>query len=207
MPIAQSLVAFQNGLAQCDSLIATAHVTNEIDAYHFAQRDRAQITVAAFLNMFIAWEAFIEASISDYMMGDSTIGGNAPARYVTPPTRTHSAKMVIHTGRYFDFANHENVKRLANLFFDAGYPFETPLNSMSQELSDLKTMRNACAHMSSTTKTSLESLAIKIFGSPKPGISVHEMLTSIDPRTNPNVSVYAAYRDKLLTAAAIIAQG
>ncbi len=206
MPIAQSLIDFQSNLAQCDSLIATAHAA-EAEAYRFAQRDREQITVAAFLNMFIAWEEFIEAAINYYMMGDETMGGNTPLRYVSPPTRSHSAKMVIHTNRYFDFANHENVKKIANLFFNAGYPFETPINSMSQELADLKTMRNACAHMSSTTKIGLESLAIKIFGSPKPGISVYQMLTSSDPRTNPDVSVYAAYRDKLSTAAAIIAQG
>lgn len=207
MPIGQSLTDFQASLAQCDSLIANAHTTNVAGAHHFTPRDREQITVAAFLNMFIAWEEFIEAAINDYMMGDATIGGNVPVRYVTPPTRDHSAKMIIHTNRYFDYANHENVKRLAKLYFDTGYPFETPINSMMQELFDLKTMRNACAHMSSTTKTALESLAVKIFGSPKPGISVYQMLTTTDPRTNPKVTVYAAYRDKLLVAADIIAQG
>jgi hypothetical protein len=207
MPIGQSLTDFQASLAQCDSLIANAHTTDEAGAHHFTPRDREQITVAAFLNMFIAWEEFIEAAVGDYMMGDATTGGNIPIKYVTPPTREHSTKMVIHTNRYFDYANHENVKKLARLFFDNGYPFETPINSMTQELFDLKTMRNACAHMSSTTKTALESLAVKIFGLPQPGITVYQMLTAIDPRTNPTVTVYAAYRDKLLVAASLVAEG
>lgn len=207
MPIGQSLANFQANLAQCDSLIANAHTTNATGHQHFTVRDREQITVAAFLNMFIAWEEFIEAAVSDYMMGDATMSGNFPMRYVTPPSREHSTKMVIHTGRYFDYANQENVKKLVKLFFDTGYPFETAINSMTQELSDLKTMRNACAHMSSTTKTTLESLAVKIFGNPQPGISVYQMLTATDPRTNPKVTVYAAYRDKLLLGAGIIAQG
>jgi len=207
MPIGQSLTDFQSNLTQCDSLIANAHSVDATGAHHFTLRDREQITVAAFLNMFIAWEEYIEAAINDYMMGDATINGTVPVRYVAPPSRDHSSKMVIHTGNYFDYANHEKVKKLAKLYFDTGYPFETPLNSMAQELADLKIMRNACAHMSSTTKTALESLAVRIFGSPQSGISVYQMLTSTDPRTNPNVTVYAAYRDKLLLAADIIAQG
>lgn len=207
MPIGQSLANFQTSLAQCDNLIANAHTTNAGGAHHFTPRDREQITVAAFLNMFIAWEEFIEAAICDYMMGEATVGGNQPVRYVSPPDRDHSGKMVIHTNRYFDYANHESVKKLAKLFFATGYPFETPINSLTQELSDLKIMRNACAHMSSTTKIALEGLALRIFGNPQPGISVYQMLTALDPRTNPRVTVYAAYRDKLLVAAGLVAQG
>jgi len=207
MPIAQSLVAFQASVAQCDNLIASAHTVAAGGAFHFTPRDREQITVAAFLNMFIAWEEFIEASISDFMMGEATIGGNQPVRYVTPPTRDHSGKMVVHMNRYFDYANQENVKKLTRLYFETGYPFETPINSLTQELSDLKIMRNASAHMSSTTRAALEGLGLRIFGSPQASITVYQMLTADDPRTNPRVTVYASYRDKLLVAAVLIAQG
>ena len=207
MPIGQSLSDFHTSLTQCDSLIAAAHTTGVAGLHLFTTRDREQITVAAFLNMFIAWEEFIEAAINDYMMGDATVGGMSPVRYVTPPSREHSGKMVIHVNRYFDYANQENIKKLTSLFFGVGHPFETPINSMTEELSDLKTMRNACAHMSSPTRTALESLAVKIFGSPQPGIGVYQMLTTTDPRTNPNVTVFAAYRDKLSLAAGLIAQG
>ena len=68
-------------------------------------------------------------------------------------------------------------------------------------------MRNACAHMSSTTKAALEGLGLRIFGSPQAGIAVYQMLTANDPRTNPTVTVYASYRDKLLVAAGLVAQG
>lgn len=207
MPIAQSLANFQAQVAQCDSLIASAHTVQVGGALHFALLDRQQITVAAFLNMFIAWEEFMEASIGDFMMGEPTLSGTAPVRYVAPPSRDHSGKMVIHMHRYFDFAHHENVKKLAKLFFDAGYPFDIPINSLTQELSDLKIMRNACAHMSSTTKAALEGLGLRIFGSPQAGITVYQMLTANDPRTNPQVTVYASYRDKLLVAAELVSMG
>lgn len=207
MPIGQSLLAFQASVAQCDSLITNAHTVAAGGVFHFTLRDREQITVAAFLNMFIAWEEFIEASIGDFMMGEGTIGGNQPVRYIIPPTRDHSGKMVIHMNRYFDYANHENVKKLARLYFETGYPFDTPINSLTQELSDLRIMRNACAHMSSTTRVALEGLGLRIFGAPQAGITVYQMLTAEDPRTNPRVTVYAGYRDKLLVAAELIAQG
>lgn len=207
MPIALSLAHFQASVAQCDGLIASAHAILPGGAYHFSERDREQITVAAFLNMFIAWEEFLESSVSDYMMGDQTISGTSPTRYVVPPSREHSVKMVIHMGKYFDFSNHESVKRLSKLYFGAGNPFEVPISSMALELSDLKTMRNACAHLSSTTTASLEALSRRIFGTPQTGISVYQMLTMDDPRTNPRGTVYASYRDKLLVAAALVARG
>ncbi len=96
---------------------------------------------------------------------------------------------------------------MARLYFETGYPFDTPISSLNQELSDLKIMRNACAHMSSTTKAKLEGLGLRIFGSPQAGITVYQILTADDPRTNPRVTVYANYRDKLLVAAELIAQG
>lgn len=208
MAIGQSLADLQANIAQCDSLIANAHTTGATGVHLFPPRDREQITVAAFLNMFIAWEEFIEAAITDFMMGEATVSGAVPVKYVTPIDRAHSNKMVIHTQTYFDYANSEKVKSLVTLYFETGYPFVTPLNSMTQELSDLKIMRNACAHMSSTTKAKLEGLALRIFGAPSPGINVYQMLTSVDPRTgSANITVYAAYRDKLLIAANLIATG
>ena len=115
--------------------------------------------------------------------------------------------MVVHSNRYFDFANHEIVLKLAMLYFENGYPIKPALSSIFSDLADLKTMRNASAHMSSTTTTALESLALRIFGQPQPGISVYRLLTMIDPREPNNSTVYVVYRDKLLAAATLMAQG
>lgn len=206
MPIAQSLSAFQANVTQCDTLIANAHRVDANAAHLFPPRDREQITVAAFLNLFIAWEEYVEAAMNDFMMGDATTNGTQPVKYVSPTSRDHSQKLVIHTHKYFDFANHENVRRLAKLYFNQGYPFETPLSSIIADLSDLKTMRNACAHLSSSTKTALEALANRIIGQPQPGITVYQFLTMADPRVA-NGTIYTNYRDKLLAAAGLIAQG
>ena len=208
MTIGQTLSEFQAEAAQCDKLIANAHKLDSNGDSIFSPRDREQITVAAFLNLFIAWEEFIELSITDFMMGGTTVGGSNPIRYATPPTREHSNKMVVHTQRFFDYANHENVRKIAKLFFDSGYPFETPLSSINAELVEIKTIRNACAHMSSTTNATLTAIATRILGQPQKGITVYQLLTTIDPRIQGNsTTVYAGYRDKLIAAATLVARG
>ena len=78
--MAQILADFQASLAQCDSLIANAHQTTPVGASLLPAIDRRQITVAGFLNVFIAWESFLEASLAEFMIGGLTISGRAPVR-------------------------------------------------------------------------------------------------------------------------------
>ena len=208
MAIGQSLAEFHIGLAQCDSLIASAHRADATGTELFSSRDREQITVAAFLNLFIAWEEFTEAALTDFMMGDKTVNGATPVKYVSPMNREHSREMLVHTNAYFDYANHNKVQRVAKIYFNSGYPFTLPLRSIDAELAEMKTVRNACAHLSSTTRTALESLATRIFGQPQPGIGVYRLLMTVDPRVQGGATtVYGAYRDKLIAAATLIAQG
>jgi hypothetical protein len=98
--------------------------------------------------------------------------------------------------QFFDYANHEKVRTVVKIYFQNGFPVDPPLSGIFSELSDLKTIRNACAHLSSTTTTPLESLAIRIFGAPKPGISVYQLLTTRDPRSSAGDTVFIMYKNK-----------
>lgn len=207
MPLANSVAELQVRVAQCDSLIANAHKVDASGVCPFTLIDRQQITVAAFLNLFIAWEGFLEDAMTKLMSGSSTISGRYPTRYVSPPTQDAAKIMAIGMNKYFDYANIELVKRLATMCFDKGYPFDAPLNSISTDLFDLRTMRNASAHITSTTQKSLEALAQRTFLTPKPGIDLYTLLTLPHPRSSSGNTVYAESRDKLLAAATIIANG
>jgi hypothetical protein len=77
---------------------------------------------------------------------------------------------VIGTARYFNYANHNHFRKIVNLYFDAGYPYEPHLSAIISDLDDLKTMRNASAHISSTTQNALEGLARRVFAQPQPGL-------------------------------------
>ncbi|MBS0274546.1 MAG: hypothetical protein JSR55_09115 [Proteobacteria bacterium] len=207
MAIPDILTKFKNEVAQCANLITNAHQRNAAGTFILSELDRRQITAAAFLNKFIAWESFLEASLADFMIGAPTIGGAQPTRYVAPPNADMAKKIVVGSQRFFDYANHQYVLKIVRLYFDNGYPFEPHISGIFRDLDDLRAMRNACAHISSTTQLALEGLAIRIFGQPKPGITIYDMLTSIDPRENPAATVFQSYRIKLEATADLIANG
>ena len=207
MPLLTSLADLQGRAAQCNSLIANAHMTDASGAVLFPLIDRQQITVAAFLNLFIAWESFVEDAMTKLMSGSSTISGTYPTRYVTPPTQDAAKTLIIGVNRYFDYSNIEFVKRLVKMYFLNGYPFEPHLSSITTDLADLRTMRNASAHITSTTQLALESLAQRIFSTPKPSIDLYTFLTSVHPSSTSSSTVFDESRDKLLAAASLIATG
>jgi hypothetical protein len=81
------------------------------------------------------------------------------------------------------------------------------VSAIFSELNDLRTMRNASAHISSTTQSALEALAARIFGAPRPGITLYQLLMAIDPASATNDTVLVSYRKKLDVAAELITNG
>jgi hypothetical protein len=207
MSIALSLAAFQASVSQCDSLVANAHKTDATGVALFPALDQRQITVAAFLNLFMSWETFLEEVLSKLLAGSPTILGRTPVRYVVPPTEEVARLIIIGVNRFFDYGNHDNVRRIVGIYFENGYPFEPHLSAVNADLCDLRTMRNASAHISSTTQAALESLAQRITSTPQPRIDLYSLLTSNDPRSNVGNTVFAEFRDKLLIVAELIANG
>ena len=74
--------------------------------------------------------------------------------------------MIIGNFKYFDYANILFVIKLASLYFQNGYPFEPYLSASQTDIGDMRTMRNASAHISSTTQRALEGLAQRILSIP-----------------------------------------
>ena len=61
------------------------------------------------------------------MTGHATLNGFTPTKYVSPLDVLKAKEMVIGTMRYFDYENHDNVRKMAKMYFDNGYPFDPPL--------------------------------------------------------------------------------
>ena len=204
MPLQQSLTVFKSGAAQCAALIANAHRQDASGAGVMPQLDREQITVAAFLNLFIAWETFLEDVISKLLSGAPTLSGSLPKKFASLPSPNAAKTMLIGTQRFFDYGNHDNVCKIACMYFDNGSPLEPHLSSISQDLADMRTMRNASAHLSSTTQAALQSLAQRILSVPQPGISLFTLLMAADPRSAIGNTVFAECQCKLEVVAALI---
>ncbi|MDI1361062.1 hypothetical protein [Methylotenera sp.] len=207
MSLSISLSEIKSRVMQCDNLIANTHLTNRNGAYLFSAIDRQQITVAAFLNLFIAWESFLEDTITKLMSGSQTISGRLPNRYVVPPNQDAAKALVLGCHRYFDYANFDNVKRIVLIYFEMGYPFEPHLSSITNDLADLRTMRNASAHITTTTQKALEALAQRVFSTPQPNIDLYTLLTTSRPTSLNGNTLFAESRDKLLVTAELIANG
>jgi hypothetical protein len=207
MPVAAALADLNAAFSQCDSLIVNTHRLDAAGAYTLPEKDRRQITVAAFLNMFIAWESYLERTISALLAGESTTNGNYPAKFASPASADEARKMLIGINRFFDFANHQNFAKVSGIYFAGGAPFQPHMNAIQGSLDDLRTMRNASAHVSSTTQSGLEALALRLLARPSPGIELYDLLTALDPRITGSVTVYQSHRDLLLATAALISAG
>ncbi|MBA3896866.1 MAG: hypothetical protein H0X36_06975 [Sphingomonadaceae bacterium] len=113
MPVAAALAAFTAAAAQCDSLIANAHQLDGNGNQLLPEADRKQITVAAFLNLFIGWEAFLEDILAALLCGAPTINGNATHKFASPPNVAAAKGMIIGANKYFDYGNHDRVRKIA----------------------------------------------------------------------------------------------
>ena len=90
---------------------------------------------------------------------------------------------------------------LAAIYFLEAFP------GVLSDLADPRTMRNVSAHITSTTQTALEDLALRILAVPSPGIDLCSLLTTIDPRSAAGDTVFLSYKKKLIVTAELVAQG
>lgn len=207
MPISAALRTFHNGVAQCNSLIANANIADSSGSPLLPKLDRDQISDAAFLNFFRAWEQFLESTLLNFMIGAKALNGTTPSRFVAPPDLDAASRMLKGTQRYFDFGNQDFFRLMVNQFFDAGYPYEPYLSSITSTLSDIRTARNSCAHNSSSTQNPLESLALRLLGVPYPGINVSDLLVATMPGIATGATVFYHFQSVLMSAADAISTG
>ncbi|MBK6868402.1 MAG: hypothetical protein IPG98_10930 [Burkholderiales bacterium] len=199
MSLTISLATFKQSLTQSEQIAALAHGA----ATTFPAFAIEKITVGSFLEAYKAWEEFLESSLALYMMGEACLDGSLPARFSTPPTSDHAKNMLRGPSRFFDYANPDFVRSAAALHFDTGAPFEPHLRAITQDLHDLRTIRNASAHITSTTQAALDALAQRILTTPPPNVSVYALLTANHPSLPPN-TVYSYYIATLKTTAELI---
>ena len=162
--------------------------------------------LSAYLRMYVAWETFIEKSFIDYLINEASIDNNRPAKWVNPIDFEHANNIIIGNQKHMDWSNPESVRKISKLFFHQGYVFDTVLSSITTDLVDMKTIRNAAAHISSTTSSKLSGLASRILGTNMSCITAYTLLFSIDPRDQ-DKTVLQRYLEIIDIAAEQIAKG
>ncbi|MFH1033035.1 MAG: hypothetical protein V1806_00885 [Pseudomonadota bacterium] len=128
-----------------------------------------------------------------YMLGNSSPKGGHVTRFALPQSETQAHQMIIGTQRYVDWANPDIVRKLSQIYFDNGEPINSAVSSIYTDLVDLKNIRNAAAHLSSTTSKSFYGVVSRRLGLINPGISVSDYLLSLDSSYSTTTTILEHY--------------
>ena len=202
MPLVDTLTNYRASITQSTQNLNIAFNTDVGGAYIYSQPQRDFIIEASFLKVFISWENFLENSFLDFLLGEPSIRGTIITRHVTPTDRNHGHKILIGTQKYVDWANPEIVRRLSKLFFENTNPIETVISSIQTDIFDLKTVRNAAAHISSTTSHEIDALATRKLQRQCINFTVSQFILAFDPSAAVNTQTFLTSYTNLLDAAA-----
>ena len=202
MPLVDTLANYRAAITQCTQNLNIAFSTDAADTYIYSQPQRDFIIESSFLKFFISWENFLENSFLDFLLGEPSIRGTVILRHANPIDRSHAHKILIGTQKYVDLANPEIVRRLSKLYFDNTNPIETVISSIQTDIFDLKTIRNAAAHISSTTSHEIDALATRKLQRQCINFTVSQLILAFDPAAAVNTQTFLTTYTNLLDAAA-----
>ena len=193
MPIAAALTAFRIETATLQGFIAKAFTQDAAGAYLLTPQERSFVVDSTFLRIFIAWEGFLEQAFVLYLLGYPSSAGKVAVRHATPVSEQHARDILIGTQKFVDWANPEIVRRLAKLYLTNGEPIEPVISAIQADLFDLKTVRNAAAHLTSTTGKPLDALASRRLSHVCSNIAVSDFVLSPDPTPGAGGSILDSY--------------
>lgn len=174
---------YRNTVINARQYASDAFMQKPNGAYVYDEAHRGFIVDAAILKFFIAWETFLESIFKCFLLGKRTTEGTIVATCVNARNEQHAGKLLVGINKYFDWANPEYVCTLSKLYLDDNNPIDYSLKSIFSDLYDLRTIRNAAAHMVETTRKPLESLAQRKTGRMQIGIKPYTFILMIESGT------------------------
>lgn len=195
---------YRNTVVDARQYVSDAFKQNSDGTYVYDEAHRGFIVDAAIMKFFIAWETFLESIFKCYLLGERTTDGTLVATHVNARNEQHAGKLLVGINKYFDWADPEKVCTLSKLYLEENNPIDCSLKSILSDLRDLRTIRNAAAHMTETTKKPLESLAQRITGRMQVGIKPYAFILMVKSDTK---TYWDYYQQILDIAAENIAKG
>ncbi len=132
----------------------------------------------SFLQIFLAWEWFIENTFILYMLGRKANSGYRPKTYIKPKDENHAYDLAKGLRDYADWTSPDIIIRKAELYFVDGAPYKNTLRTIIQDIQDIKTLRNAIVHTSTGSREKFKQLVRSKFGYAKTMISPGEFLST-----------------------------
>ncbi|MBU1059079.1 MAG: hypothetical protein KJ804_12270 [Proteobacteria bacterium] len=190
MSLLQTLTEFRNSVQENNLNFTSAYQVNIAGDYIFDKNIRVLITEASFLKIFISWERFLEQSFTKYLTGKKSITNNRLSSCIKRIDMNRASEIVKGTNKYIDWSNPDIILRLSKLYFGITNPYTDNLNPIKIDLFDLRTIRNAAAHLSTTTSKSFDSLASRILKENKSSVNVADFVLTMIPDTTDTVIDY-----------------
>jgi len=118
----------------------------------------------SFLQIFLAWEDFLDQTFIGYMCGGKTASGYRPKSFIKPINMKHARDVLRGARPFVDWLNGQEVIDRAKLYFNDGEPYCKALQGALVKLDEMKTIRNAIAHRSEKSRLELENCCRRIHG-------------------------------------------
>lgn len=132
----------------------------------------------AFVSVFTEWEHFLENSTIQYSLGETSVHGVCPERYVFPIDEDHADRLIRGTSSYPDWSKMDVVRELEKALFKNGEPYSFALGGISSKYKDMQKVRNHIVHNSMKSSKEFDTLVRNALSASKVGISPTEFLIS-----------------------------
>lgn len=204
MTTTDCLQQYRDSVLEIEFFISEAHIKDASGNFIHPEKFRDFVISSAVVRFSIAWETFLENIYCAFILGEKDTQGGVVPCCVSVSNLDQAHKLLIGTNKYFDWINPDLVVQLSALFLNPDNPIKTAINSTKSDVLDLKTIRNAAAHMSSTTQQKLDSVASRLYGHQAINSKVSEVVSFVrsDGKTQ-----WEYLRDLLDVATENIAKG
>lgn len=172
---------------QCTDSLESISFVNKPDylATDSLKRIQDLVIKQAYLSVFTEWEHFLEDTTVAYSLGELSICGFSPQKYISPIDTDHADRLIKGAAKYPDWSDRDYVKKTEEALFKDGEPFISAINGFSSIYTDMKKVRNVIVHNSIKSRDEFETLVRTALSAASVGISPTEFLLSKKKESDP----------------------
>lgn len=195
---------FQSLDNQCT---ASLSIIGSVNNAHYLSTDelktiRDLVVKQAFVSVFTEWEHFLENATIAYALGEQSIAGGTPTKYVSPLDQDHANQLIKGASAYPDWSKMEVVLNLERAFFEDGEPFTSAIQGFKSKYNEMKKVRNVIVHNSLKSRDEFDTLVRNALRAAAVGITPVDFLLS---KKGNAPFFYDLYITHIRNAASIIA--
>ena len=195
---------YRDSVQEAESFITEAYVSDDKGQYLHPTPFREFVVSSAVVLFSIAWESFLESIYCSFLLGEKDIRGSIVPCCVNVSDEEHAHRLLIGTNKYFDWTNPDQIIKLSMLYLNPENPIKSAIRAVWSDMFDLKSIRNAAAHISATTQKSLDSLASRLFGRQMVNSKVADVILFVGSNGK---TLWSYYKEVLDVAAENVANG